>query len=69
MPMLVLIVSIDFDKLLENRRLTACTPNGKSSRVVKVTEDPLIVLIVAVLWPEDGRTNRAGEVLNVKLLS
>lgn len=67
--MLVLIISIDFDKLLENGSLTPGASNGKAGRVVEMTKYPLIMFIVAVLWAEYCWTDRAGKVLDMKFLA
>lgn len=53
--MLVLSVSEDLNELLQNRRLTAVTPLGKLGRVMVVTVDAALVLVVAVRGAENGR--------------
>jgi hypothetical protein len=65
MPVLVLTVAEYFDKLLEDGIVASVTSLGKACRVVIVAEDVPIVLIVTVLRTEHGRTERAGEMLNV----
>lgn len=65
--MLVRAVSIDLDKLLEDRCSTSSAFDGESSRVVEVTVDRSIVFIIRVLRSKDCRTDRAGEMLDVEL--
>ena len=63
--MLVLSISENLDKLLENGRLAAIAPLGKLGRVVVVAVDTALVLVVAVRGAEDGRTDGTGKVLDV----
>jgi hypothetical protein len=63
--MLVLSISEDLDKLFQNRCLTAITPLSELGRVVVVTVDAPLVLVVAVRGAEHRRAYGAGEVLNV----
>lgn len=65
--MLVDRVPVDLDKLLENRRSTAGTLDGEAGRVVEVAVYGAVVLVVRVLWAEDGRAHLAREVLDVEL--
>jgi hypothetical protein len=48
MPVLVLAVSVDFDKLLEDGRLAAIAALGELCRVVVVAVDAPLVFVVAV---------------------
>jgi hypothetical protein len=68
MPVLVLSVAEDLDKLLEDSRLAAIAPLGKLGRVVVVTVDMSIVFVVAVLGAKDGGTEGAGEMINMILV-
>ena len=63
--MLVLSIAEDFNKLLQDGILATMTALCKAGRVMVVAVDIPIVLVVAVLSAEYGRTHRAGEVLNV----
>lgn len=63
--MLVLAVAVDFDKLFEDGGLAAIAPLRKLCRVMVVAVDAALVLVVAVRGAEYGRTDRAGEVLDV----
>jgi hypothetical protein len=65
MPMLVDSISIDFDKLLENGRLASIATLSKLRRVMVMTVDLSLMLIVAVLGPEYSWTNGAGEVFDM----
>jgi hypothetical protein len=67
MPVLVLAVSEDFNKLLEDCRLAAIAALGKLGRVVVVAVHLAVVLVVAVLGAKDGRAEGAGEVVNMIL--
>lgn len=67
MPVLVLAVSEDLHKLLENRSLTAVASLRELSRVMIVAVNMAVVLVVAVLGAEYGRTQRAGEMVDVVL--
>ena len=66
-PVLVYRVAVDLDKLLEDGRPAAGTLDGEPGRVVKVAIDVAGVLVVRVLRAKDGRTDRAGEVLDMEL--
>jgi hypothetical protein len=63
--MLVLAIPKDLDELFQNRCLTAVTPLGEFGRVVVVTVDASLVLVVAVRGAENSRAYGAGKVLNV----
>ena len=65
MPVLVDAVTKDFDKLLQNRGLTAVASLRELGRIVVMAVDAAFVFVVRVLRPEDCRTNGAGEMLNV----
>lgn len=65
--MLVLAIAEDFDELFEDRSLAAVAALGEFRRVVKVTKYTAFMLIIAVLRPKHGRTDRTGEMLNVVL--
>ena len=55
MPAFVLHVPVDLDELFENRAVTANTLSGETRRVVKVTVNVVIMLVVRVLRSEEGR--------------
>lgn len=65
--MLVLTITKDLDKLLQNSGLTSIAALGELSGVVIMTIDPAIVLVIAVLRAKHSGTDGAGEVLNVIL--
>lgn len=65
MPVLVLTVTKDLDKLLKNCRLTSVTLLSKLGGVVVMTVNLPIVFVVAVLRAEDCRAEGAGEMVNV----
>jgi hypothetical protein len=65
MPVLILTIAEYFNELLENRIVAPVTSLGKTCRIVVVTEDVPVVLIVTILRAEHGRTKRAREMLNV----
>lgn len=64
-PVLVLAVAEDFDKLLQYGRLAAAAALGKLGGVVVMAVHLPVMLVVAVLGSEDGRTERAGKVVDV----
>jgi hypothetical protein len=68
MPVLILAVSIDLDKLLEDSRPAASALGGVTERVVIMTIDPAIMFIVRVLGSKDGRADRAGKMFDVVLV-
>lgn len=65
--MLVLAVTEDLDKLLKNCRLTSVAFLSKLGGVVIMTVDLSVMLIVAVLSAEDGRTKGARKMVDVVL--
>lgn len=64
-PVLVLTVTEDLDKLLKNCRLTTVALLRELGGVMVVAVDLPIVFVVAVLRAEDGRTEGAREVVDV----
>jgi hypothetical protein len=67
MPVLVLAVAKDLDELFENGGLTPTAALGELGGVVVVAVNVAIVLVIAILGAEDGRTQGAGKVVNVIL--
>ncbi len=67
MPVLILTVSEDFDKLLENGILAALTALRKFDRIVVMAIHVAFVLVIAVLGSELCRTDGACEMLDVIL--
>lgn len=65
--MLVLTISEDLDKLLENGCSTTIALLRELCRVVKVAIDLAIMFVVAILRSEHRRTHRACEVVDVVL--
>jgi len=65
MPMLVLAVPEDFDKLLEDGCLAAITPLGKLGRIMVVAIDLAIVFVVAVRRAKYCWTHRTGKVVDM----
>ena len=63
--MLVLAISKNLDKLLQDRGVTAITPLRELGGVVIMAINLSFVLVVRVLGAKDGRTDRASEMLNV----
>lgn len=63
--MLVLTISENFDKLLEDRRLTSIASLRKLGGIVVMAIDFAFVLIVAVRCSEDGWADRASEMFDV----
>jgi hypothetical protein len=66
-PMLVLTVPKYFHKLLQNGRLTSVTLRRKLCRIMVVTVDLPIVLVVGILRSKHGRTHTTCKVLDVIL--
>lgn len=66
-PMLVLIVAIDLDKLLEDRSVTSCAADSESGGIMEVAEDFAIVFVVTILRSKNSWTRRAREMLYVEL--
>ena len=67
MPMLILAVSINLDKLLENGRVAAVAALSELSGVVKMTIDLSLVFVVGVLSAKHRRAYGTGEMFNVIL--
>jgi hypothetical protein len=67
MPVLVLAVPKDLDKLLEDSSVAAITSLCKMRRVVVVAVDLSVMLVVTILRTKNCRTDRAGKVFNVIL--
>ena len=63
--MLILPITKDFNKLLENSSLTTITTLGKLGRIMIVAVNLAIVLVVGVLSTKDGWANRTCKVFNV----
>ena len=63
--MLILPISEDLNKLLQYRRLTSIASLSVSCRVVIMTEDLSVMLIIAILCSKDSWTDRTREVLNM----
>jgi hypothetical protein len=68
MPVLVLTVSEDFHKLLENGGLAPVTALGELGRVVIVAVDIAVMFVVTVLGAKHCRTYGASEVVDVVLV-
>lgn len=64
-PVFVLAVTINLDKLLQDRRPTSCTLDGVVERIVIVTVDLAIMFVIGVLGTKDCWAYRTCEVLNV----
>lgn len=54
MPVLILAIAIDLDKLFEDGGFASSTPGGVMDRVVVVAIDLVVVLIVGILGTKDG---------------
>jgi hypothetical protein len=68
MPTFVAHVPVDLHELFQYGAIATHTFRSKSCRIVKVAIDVVLVFIIRVLWTEQRRTNRAGEMLHVVLL-
>jgi len=68
MPTFVSHISIDLHELLQDGAIASCTFCCKSRRVVKMTIDVPLVLIVRVLRAKQCRTRRTSEMIDVKFL-
>ena len=66
--MLVLAVSVNLHKLLQDRGPAACALDSVAEGVVVVTKDLAIMFIVRVLRPKNGRADRAGKVFDMVLV-
>jgi hypothetical protein len=64
-PVLILTITKDFNKLFENSSLTAVAALSKLGRVMVVAVYVSFMFVVAVLSTKDGRTYRAGEMFDV----
>ena len=67
MPMFVRVIPVDFYELFEDGCPTAGTFDCKPGRVMEMAVDLTGVLVIAILRSKDGWTNRASEMLDVKL--
>ena len=67
MPVLILAVSKDFDKLFKYSGMTAIAPLCKFGRIVIMTEYVPLMLVVAVLRAKNSRTYRTRKVLDIVL--
>lgn len=65
MPVLILTITKNLDKLLENGCLTSVAPLREFGRIMVMTVNVTVVLVVAVLRSKDRWTYRASKVLNV----
>lgn len=68
MPVLVLAISEDLDKLFQNRSPAAIASLGELGRVVIVAVNLAIVFVVAVLRAKNGWADRAGKVIDMILV-
>lgn len=57
MPVLVLAIAEDLDKLFQNSGLTAVAALGELGRVVEVTVHLALVFVVGILSTEDRRAD------------
>ena len=51
-------IPIDFDKLLQNRSVTACAFVRESGAVMKVAIDGIFMLVVRVRWTKESLETR-----------
>ena len=65
--MLILAVSEDLNELFQNCSLASITALGELCGVVVMAIDLAIMLVVAILCTENGRTHGASEMLDVIL--
>lgn len=63
--MLVDSIAEDLDELLQDGSLTSVAFLREFGRIMVVAVDVTFVLVVRILSAKDGRTDTAGEVLNV----
>ena len=68
MPAFITAIAVNLNELLENGRVAARTLGRESCRIVEVTIDVAIVLVIRVLWPKERRAHRTGEVVHMELL-
>jgi hypothetical protein len=66
-PMLVLPISEDFNKLLQNGSLATTTFRGELCRIMIMAINLAVVLIIRILWSKYRRTNTARKVLDMIL--
>jgi hypothetical protein len=66
MPVLICAIPVDLDKLFKNRSPTSSTFNGESCRVMEMTVDGSIMLVVGILRTKNRWTDRASEMLDVE---
>lgn len=67
-PVLVLTIPEDLDKLLQYGGLTTAASLGELRRVVIVTIYLAVMFVIAVLSPKHRRAERAGEVVDMVLV-
>ena len=67
-PALVALVPLDLDELLQDGRIASGAFRRPSGRVVIMTKHVALVLVIAILRPEQCRTDAASKVLDVVLL-
>lgn len=63
--MLILAISENLYKLLQDSRLAPITPLCKLCGVMVVTKDLAIMLVITILCPKDCGAYRASEVIDV----
>lgn len=68
MPVFILAVAVNLDKLLENGGPASCTLDRIVDRVMIVTVDLAIVFIVGIFGSKDGWTDGTCKVLDVILV-
>lgn len=67
-PVFILAVAVDLDKLLEDRGPASCTLDSVVDRVMIVAVDLPIVFIVRILGSKDGCADGASKVFDVILV-
>ena len=67
-PVLVLTIPKDFDKLLQYGSLAAAAALGELRRVVIVTIYLTVVFVIAILRSKHCRAERAGEMVDMILV-
>lgn len=67
-PVLVLAIPEDLDKLLQDSCLAPAAPLGKLCRIMVMAVHLSVMLVVAVLGPKDRRTERAGKMIDMILV-
>jgi hypothetical protein len=68
MPVLVLAVSVNLNKLLQNCGPATSTLDGVAKRVMVMAKDLAVMFIVRVLRAKHGRADRACKVLDMVLV-